>query len=168
MTGFPSSSNINRISIMRSAINMVNYHKTSCLMLWTYITGMDAELTISMDIFTASSVSRVKLFRLTNVTHRVWTQQMVQLNASHFSDAKEFELIIQGETTQANTVIALDDIELSDSACAVNNQWRCANKQLIHVDQVCNFVKDCSDGSDETNCGTCDFENNCKFSMMFL
>ncbi|XP_041367445.1 MAM and LDL-receptor class A domain-containing protein 2-like [Gigantopelta aegis] len=33
------------------------------------------------------------------------------------------------------------------------------NKQCIFATQVCDFVSQCSDGSDETNCGPCTFES---------
>lgn len=38
-------------------------------------------------------------------------------------------------------------------------KWQCKNSVCIDVTKKCNFVSDCSDGSDEADCGACDFEN---------
>ena len=47
---------------------------------------------------------------------------------------------------------------------------RCKNNEsqsiCLTVDQMCNFVKDCADGSDEKNCGDCNFDDGtlCEWS----
>ena len=47
---------------------------------------------------------------------------------------------------------------------------RCKNSKGVDIclkpDQLCDFVKDCVDGSDEANCGNCDFDkgNLCEWS----
>ena len=38
--------------------------------------------------------------------------------------------------------------------------YECTNGECIDADQVCDFVSDCSDGADEADCGTCDFDHN--------
>ncbi|XP_052230823.1 MAM and LDL-receptor class A domain-containing protein 1-like [Dreissena polymorpha] len=39
-------------------------------------------------------------------------------------------------------------------------QYQCPQSNCIPMSQVCDFQNDCFDGSDETNCGPCTFEND--------
>jgi hypothetical protein len=43
--------------------------------------------------------------------------------------------------------------------CGLGN-FECKSGQCIPGNKVCNFKPDCSDSSDEINCGTCDFETS--------
>ncbi|CAM1320644.1 Uncharacterised protein g7537 [Pycnogonum litorale] len=73
-----------------------------------------------------------------------------------------------------SATIAIDDISLSDgcrrmngslpklkpgSSCE-NNEFECLSgaTKCIPKDLVCNFMNDCADGSDELECGPCNFE----------
>ena len=38
------------------------------------------------------------------------------------------------------------------------NQFTCANGQCVPVASRCNGVRECSDGSDEANCGNMNFQ----------
>ena len=73
--------------------------------------------------------------------------------------------------------IAIDDISFSPECIATTeqssttpipirttpskcgNQFHCKLGTCIDSSKVCNFHKDCDDGSDESNCGTCGFED---------
>ena len=46
--------------------------------------------------------------------------------------------------------------------CGING-YRCSSVSLlkcINKTQVCDFVKDCPNGDDESSCGSCDFETS--------
>ena len=50
--------------------------------------------------------------------------------------------------------------------CDSKDYFWCNSNKKIEWTNVCNFVKDCPDGSDELNCGNCDFESgNCSYSI---
>jgi hypothetical protein len=93
-----------------------------------------------------------------------------------------FQLVIEGTSIKktANGEIALDDITFTPNClldnspfpsitpvpttttvprCGLGN-FECKSGQCISNSKVCNFKPDCSDGSDETECGTCDFEKS--------
>lgn len=99
------------------------------------------------------------------------------------SFARPFQIVIEavaGNGKLGN--IAIDDISLTPD-CVINNDPfptvtpmptttttpRCASDQFeckgwssqcINASKVCDFVSDCSDGSDEAECGECDFEKS--------
>lgn len=55
--------------------------------------------------------------------------------------------------------IALDDVSFIDCGQSTSTgcdfeQFQCSNGQCIGTNSRCDFVSDCSDGSDEMNCPT--------------
>ncbi|KAL5006372.1 hypothetical protein ScPMuIL_015178 [Solemya velum] len=94
-------------------------------------------------------------------------------------DNRDFQVVIQGTVGSGNHGdIAIDDITLTagcrdgnslpgqpgtptptPSSCEAD-MYTCANTKCYSVQQLCNFVDDCGDNSDELGCGTsCDFEH---------
>eukprot|EP00057_Strongylocentrotus_purpuratus_P018006 XP_011672480.1 PREDICTED: MAM and LDL-receptor class A domain-containing protein 2 [Strongylocentrotus purpuratus] len=67
--------------------------------------------------------------------------------------------------TPSQSDVAMDDINIYDGACAGATdaptcQFYCDNGECLKdATLVCNFQADCSDSSDELNCGYCDFES---------
>ncbi|KAL0966606.1 hypothetical protein UPYG_G00297350 [Umbra pygmaea] len=45
-------------------------------------------------------------------------------------------------------------------SCCPDGHFLCASGKCVPSDAVCNFKKDCDDGSDEEFCGSCDFESH--------
>lgn len=57
---------------------------------------------------------------------------------------------------------AVDDVMLKMGKCEIiapSTDFECQPGETVNIDLVCDFKKDCSNGADESNCGTCDFEN---------
>ena len=52
---------------------------------------------------------------------------------------------------------------LIDSPCRSDQFYCLINSECISKNKVCDFVKDCSNGRDESPCGTCDFEQGAEF-----
>ncbi|XP_067933315.1 MAM and LDL-receptor class A domain-containing protein 1-like [Watersipora subatra] len=76
------------------------------------------------------------------------------------SGLKNYEVVIEGVVGNGHLGdIAIDDITLSRGNCG-NEKFQCSAGNCISSLFHCNFVKDCSDLSDETDCGTdCTFES---------
>uniref|UniRef100_A0A090XCS1 Putative mam domain protein n=1 Tax=Ixodes ricinus TaxID=34613 RepID=A0A090XCS1_IXORI len=69
--------------------------------------------------------------------------------------------------TDETAFVAIDDIEVDEHECSelhlpVTDDFVCKTspEEKIPMDKVCDFVKDCSNGADELDCGNCDFENS--------
>ncbi|KAF8778577.1 MAM and LDL-receptor class A domain-containing [Argiope bruennichi] len=102
-----------------------------------------------------------------------------------FNEDRSFQVIIEGAITISKgktNYIALDDISfshkcvpqitplptvppeittISPAKICSSNEFPCASKsQCIPKEQKCDFKDDCTDGSDETHCGKCDFHED--------
>ncbi|XP_040066430.1 MAM and LDL-receptor class A domain-containing protein 2 [Ixodes scapularis] len=69
--------------------------------------------------------------------------------------------------TDETAFVAIDDIEVDERECSelhlpATDDFVCKTSPVekIPVDKVCDFVKDCSNGADELDCGNCVFENS--------
>ena len=68
------------------------------------------------------------------------------------------------------SAIAIDDISIKSGSCggkgSQNTSFQCLpSTQVISVSKVCDGVKDCANGADELDCGSCMFKdpNACGF-----
>lgn len=52
----------------------------------------------------------------------------------------------------------LDDDDNEDNRCANRNDYRCSSGECIDSEKECDGQKDCSDNSDELNCGRLIFD----------
>src|SRR6185437_9325125 len=58
--------------------------------------------------------------------------------------------------------LAVDDLAINRGECPQQRDtFRCDDNEIIPWDKVCDFVEDCKSGSDESNCGNCDFFSFC-------
>lgn len=108
----------------------------------------------------------------------IWEKADVKLTSQY-----NFQVLFEAEINGASSDIALDDITLTPGCHLANPKIRlpngtksiptpspchsglfqCKNSECLLQSQVCDFSKNCKDGSDEDICGNCDFEelNNC-------
>ncbi|XP_065198014.1 MAM and LDL-receptor class A domain-containing protein 2-like [Sycon ciliatum] len=116
----------------------------------------------SLDVGTLSSSpgsSPVSLFQLVGSQGNFWKSGMVTLP----STGPAFSVLVRGTRGVSYTGdIALDDFTFGTcptappSACS---GFQCSSGKCLDSRQVCDFIKDCSDGADELQCPTsCSFE----------
>ena len=124
---------------------------------------------------TASNGGDKLLLRIKLSLGQSWQKRIVKI-----TETTPFQIIIEGvKSSDSTQAIAIDDTSF-DKGCVVDNSgvilptatsttttknpcapsgFQCVSNGLcIPTTKVCDFVKDCQDGSDEINCGSCDFE----------
>ncbi|XP_053212434.1 apical endosomal glycoprotein-like [Panonychus citri] len=61
--------------------------------------------------------------------------------------------------------LAIDDLSIKMGECSPQ-QFTCNDGEVIKASKVCDHVVDCSNGEDESNCGSCDFkEDFCNYEF---
>ncbi|XP_077978864.1 MAM and LDL-receptor class A domain-containing protein 1-like [Glandiceps talaboti] len=97
------------------------------------------------------------------------------------SPSDNFQIVIEAiRGTSASSDVAIDDISYTSDCQVYSGQlpigttpapttranpcgsdyWTCADGSCINAEQFCNWNINCPDGSDEANCGSCDFETD--------
>ncbi|XP_063956689.1 MAM and LDL-receptor class A domain-containing protein 1-like [Lytechinus pictus] len=83
-----------------------------------------------------------------------------------FSVGKQYRMMIEGVHGDAAACdIAIDDLYLFNGACSADTTppppFTClTGDEKVDASKVCDMRMDCTDGSDETNCGTCFFDDD--------
>ena len=109
-----------------------------------------------------------------------WERAEAYLYSSSYY-SKNYQVLIEAEVASTNSqqdgIIAIDDVSFSKECIGSTEQmqityttarpplcgydgFRCNNGKCINKTQLCDFVKDCSNGEDEENCGNCNFEKD--------
>ncbi|CAF0808194.1 unnamed protein product, partial [Brachionus calyciflorus] len=97
----------------------------------------------------------------------------------YIANAKTIQVIIEStasNSTRDEGVISIDDISFTPDCFApteplpiisttttpppCGNGFRCSDGKCIDQNQICNFINDCRNGEDESNCGSCNFESD--------
>ncbi|XP_067126410.1 MAM and LDL-receptor class A domain-containing protein 1-like isoform X1 [Centruroides vittatus] len=109
-----------------------------------------------------SDASQVEILKQS--TNETWNFAKVLIEPESDDDSvkKEFWIYVVGVVGQDQySFAAIDDFEVTDGTCSDDGPklFNCGNKQTILMEKVCNFIKDCTNGKDEEDCGACDFEN---------
>ena len=150
-----------------------------CMMtFFVHLFGKDID-TISVYTRAAVNGPLTTRFRIKGESGNYWRQINVPI---YSTDA--FQIIIEAIRGYGiHGDIGIDDIALSSgcvgvpngniptvvpttpsttpSPCGDASQWQCADKsQCIPRSQLCDFINQCTDNSDERNCGACDFETS--------
>ncbi|XP_053571676.1 MAM and LDL-receptor class A domain-containing protein 1 [Bombina bombina] len=144
---------------------VISYAGPQCkLVFWTYMNG-------------ATVGSLQVLIKSGNITHELWSQSGKQgaqwKRAEVFLGALSFFQIVLRAKRGVSYVgdVTVDDISFQDCAPIMipdkdctSEEFMCSNRYCIPKDNLCDFVNDCADNSDENpyTCsafvGRCDFE----------
>lgn len=158
MTGFPSTQDRTRTSVVQSPIEIFPYSISTnyCLSFFATLTESDASLSITLNVFgrTASGTSTsnvVNVATINNKTKNQWQWFGVDIDRKTFIGYHEFNMVFGAQTSKANTVVAIDDIKLARTSCDYGYRFHCADGTVIDADKLCNFKYDCpgKDHSDE-------------------
>lgn len=136
---------------------------------------------LSVSIREASDGTLNEQWKMIGAVGQVWERQEL-LVVPHFIMGKPIQFLITGKTLnytgEERSVIAIDDVSFSETCFLssetlpptsstttttqgpCNDMFQCENGQCVPLDYVCDFVKNCYDGTDETMCAECDFEHN--------
>ena len=98
-------------------------------------------------------------------SHAAWTfANVTVINPETDNDGFYFIRFTAWPREKNLGVIALDEIRIKSGECLQTNNTclsTCDGNKCISESQICNFILDCNDGSDESNCGyNCTFEND--------
>ncbi|XP_022097778.1 MAM and LDL-receptor class A domain-containing protein 1-like isoform X1 [Acanthaster planci] len=135
-----------------------------CLTFWYHMYGVDiGTLQVWLETTVLNPAYWTLVWSKTGDQGNYWQNAIVDIK----SENSVFEVIFEGRVGPSfSGDIALDDIQTFFGRCAPPTpappcQFTCNNTNcLTDSTQVCNFVDDCGDGSDEENCGgNCNFES---------
>ncbi|XP_077537457.1 MAM and LDL-receptor class A domain-containing protein 1-like isoform X2 [Haemaphysalis longicornis] len=125
-----------------------------CASLWHYISPAPENMTV-----VAGNVV------LAESTDGQWREAMFAVDRKGTAISA-----ISGKSPDA--FAAIDDLLLREEPCykqaaVVTPPFKCAaSGKTVRALARCNFIKDCTDGSDEMDCGSCSFENStCGWSL---
>ncbi|XP_025085529.1 MAM and LDL-receptor class A domain-containing protein 1-like [Pomacea canaliculata] len=82
------------------------------------------------------------------------------IGPSYYSDLAVDDIVLSAGCRLSQNTLPTAGYTVTDTTprvCAMS-QYQCANGDCIDQSRYCDFSKDCSDGSDELTCGTCNFE----------
>ncbi|XP_025085553.1 MAM and LDL-receptor class A domain-containing protein 1-like [Pomacea canaliculata] len=135
-----------------------NSSHPQCLTFWYNMHGAGmGTLSVYKNLVSRTS-GLIQLWTLSGDQGAQWQKASVPVH----DNKKEFMLVFEGVVGSSYlSDMAIDDVSLTDGDCSSSSQpskFTCRNQQTVTSDKVCNFVKDCSDGSDEVQCGNCTFE----------
>lgn len=87
-----------------------------------------------------------------------------RLGKGYLSDIAIDDIILAPEcklTNETFPTVIPSTAKTTSSPCGDNTKWQCADhSKCIYKSQVCDFINDCPDNSDEKSCGACDFESS--------
>lgn len=146
--------------IVSSLISGVRKIQTTsyCLSLWTQLTANDVGVRIY--ILPAGQDTPVKVYEAVDqVPQESWRQVFVNVGQNRLNGARGVQVIIEGElSANSKGAVAIDDVLFEPGACKTDGLL-CEDGTQLKPGQVCDFVKDCPSGLDESSCGECNFEN---------
>jgi len=139
-----------------------NYPENACFTFNFFINGLDpGKLFIYKKLNLDSN--KLLLFNVTSGQGNKWNEARIQLKSEYIN----FELSIEVVLGSSDGNLAIDDVYLYSGNCSSlpttpdpDTMFACGDGNLIPMNLICNFIKDCPNGMDEKVCADCDFENS--------
>eukprot|EP00057_Strongylocentrotus_purpuratus_P018003 XP_011672477.1 PREDICTED: MAM and LDL-receptor class A domain-containing protein 1-like [Strongylocentrotus purpuratus] len=132
----------------------------ACFSLWYHMTcSSDSKNTLTVAWETSYQTNI--LWSFTGVAEDEWNYRQLT-----FVVNEQYRMMIEGVLADtAACDIAIDDLYLFDGACSADTTpappFAClTGGTVVDASKVCDMRMDCSDGSDEMNCGSCSFEDD--------
>ncbi|XP_061694563.1 MAM and LDL-receptor class A domain-containing protein 2 isoform X2 [Syngnathoides biaculeatus] len=85
--------------------------------------------------------------------------QLVKATSVESLHSNRPSVLLSFKPIQSSSVEAADVCFVSTSSCP-DGTFKCTTGECLDAGVVCDFKKDCDDGSDEAFCGSCDFEDH--------
>ena len=149
-------------SIVSETLFTVNYMNGACLTFSYILNGNNPGILNVYRKFIALPTKSL-LYSLHGNQGNDWKQASISLSPA----GENYELYLEVLIGDTYGNIAIDDIFLYDEICASLpttpnplDLFKCNDGSVVHISNVCNFIKDCPDGEDEKICADCDFENS--------
>ncbi|XP_041460946.1 MAM and LDL-receptor class A domain-containing protein 1-like [Lytechinus variegatus] len=129
-----------------------------CFSLWYHMTCSDDsknKLTVAWETAYQTNI----VWSFTGVAEDEWNFRQLT-----FSISRQYRIMIEGVLADTSACdIAIDDLYLFNGACSADTTlpppFACqTGDEKVDPSKVCDMRPDCTDGSDEKNCGTCAFE----------
>jgi len=140
-----------------------NYQGYTCFTFSYFMNGPDPGKLIIYKKLNYAGSNKQQLFNVTSDQGNNWNEARIQLKPEY----NNFELSIEAVLGSSKGNIALDDVYLYSGDCSSlpttpdpDTMFACGDGNLIPVNLICNFIKDCPNGMDEKECADCDFENS--------
>jgi hypothetical protein len=116
-----------------------------------------------------------QLWRVQDIQTQFWERAEMTVSMT----SRPVQIVIEAEArnnTKLGSVVAVDDVSFTDqcipyagdlpvlltsttaSPCGPDG-YQCADGKCIIKSQLCDFYPNCANNEDESNCGTCSFEN---------
>jgi hypothetical protein len=174
-TGLPSGSFmyldtnnklINKKALLES--EMISFNSDLKCLQFYLKTNQDNDATLNINMRNKNFGTMVTLYTAPKFSTNDWVLYEVQLPFNSTSSENidyPYSIVFEGIT--GNNVngklgeLALDDVYLYNGSCQKNEpstQFNCQNGQMIDSNLVCDFKKDCINGLDERDCGSCNFQ----------
>ena len=159
-----------KIQLMSETLKVSDFQSGGCMIFALYLNGQNNDIVNVIQAF--YGLNHPTIWSISGNQGDMWKFISIPLQKANSNFELYIETIISKQSIDTN--LAIDDVFISKSNCLAttttttttpypceDTSFRCVTTGVcIPREKVCNFINDCPDGSDESLCGTCNFENS--------